>query len=112
MMPSQRADIVPTPPATELSYDQSAQLMTDLTFKGRIKTACLKFGNYVINEAPGTAGHNSRYKWAQQCFLNPDMTAGQVQPPTVMQPQVQAEGSGIADADLQTAVETTINSIL
>ena len=112
MMPSTRADIVPTPPDTALNYDQSAQLMNDMTFRGRVKTACLKFGNYVINEAPSVEGHNTRYKWAQQCFLSPDMTAGQVQQPTVMQPQVQAAGSGISDDDLQTAVETTINSIL
>jgi len=112
MMPSTHADILPTPPATTLSYDQSAQLSTDLTFRGRIKIACLHFANYIIDEAPSTTAHNSRYKWAQQCYQNPDMTAGSVQQPTVIQPPVQSEGTGISDADLQTAVETTIQSML
>ena len=113
MMPGMKAaDITPTPPATALTYDQSAQLMTDLTFKGRIKTACLKFAEYVLNEPTNAPAHNVRFRWAQNCFMSPDSVAGQVQPPTVMQASVQSDGSDISDPDLQVAVETTINEIL
>ena len=112
MMPGTRADIVPTPPATDLTYDQSAQLMTDLTFKGRVKTACLKFAGSIMDEDPSVVAHNTRMRWATNCFQNPDMIAGQIQPPTVMDPAVQAAGSGIDDASLQAATEGVINKMM
>jgi|SRR5215831_13910516 len=112
MMPTTKADITPTPPATELSYDQSALLMTDLTFKGRVKTACLKFADTIMNEEPSVTAHNVRMKWASNCFLNPDMVAGQIQSPTVMDPAVQSAGSGITDDALQGAVEGVINKMM
>jgi len=112
MMPSTHADIVPTPPATALTYDQSAQLSTDLTFRGRVKIACLNFAKYIANEAPSVPAHNSRYRWAQTCFQNPDMTAGQIQPYVAMQDQVQAQGTAVSDADLQTATETALQALL
>ena len=111
-MPSTRADIVPTPPDTALSYDQSAQLMTDMTFRGRVKVACLEFADYMMNEEPTVTAHNVRMRWAANCYANPDMVAGQIQPPTVMDASVQAAGSGITDAALQAAVEGVINKIM
>ena len=112
MMPSQRADITPTPPATTLSYDQSAQLMTDLTFKGRVKTACLRYADSIMDEASTVTAHNTRMRWAANCFQNPDMVAGQIQPLTVQDPAVQAAGSGITDNALQAAVEGAINKMM
>jgi hypothetical protein len=112
MMPSTRADIVPTPPDTALSYDQSAQLMTDMTFRGRVKVACLKYADSILNEASNMPAHNTRMKWAASCYVNPDMVAGQVQAPTVMDPAVQSAGSGIDDTSLQAAVEGVINQLM
>jgi len=112
MMPSQRADITPTPPATTLSYDQSAQLMTDLTFKGRVKTACLRYADSIMDEASTVTAHNTRMRWAANCFNQPDMVAGQVQAWAVGDPAVQAAGSGITDNALQGAVETAINKMM
>ena len=112
MMPGTRADIVPTPPATELTYDQSAQLTTDLTFRGRVKVACLKFADSIMNEEPTVPAHNVRMKWAGNCYQNPDMIAGQIQPPTVLDPAVQSAGSGIDDASLQAATEGVINKMM
>ena len=113
MMPGMKAaDIIPTPPATALTYDQSAQLTTDGTFRGRVKIACLHFAKYISNEAPNVASHNSRYRWAQSCIQNPDMTAQNIQPNVVMQDQVQAQGTNITDADLQTATETALQAML
>jgi len=40
------------------------------------------------------------------------MVAGQIQPPTVMDPAVQAAGSGIDDNGLQGAVEGVINKMM
>ena len=112
-MPGTKAtDITPIPPATTLSYDQSAQLMNDYTFRGRVKTACLKFADTIMNEQPSVGAHNTRMKWAAQCFQNPDIIAGQVQPATVMDPAVQSAGSGIDDGGLQGAVEGVINKMM
>lgn len=112
MTPTPPAPIVPIPPATTLSYEQSNLLMQDTSFRGRIKVACLHFAAYIAGEAPGVPAHNTRVKWAQNTMVNPDMTANQVQPPTVMQDQVQTAGSDITDQDLQTAVETTVNELI
>jgi hypothetical protein len=95
-----------------LSYDESAQLMNDQTFRGRVKTACLKFANSVLVEESSVPAHNSRYRWAVQCEQIPDQTAAQVTPPTVLDPAVQSAGSAIDDATLQAAVEGTINKLL
>lgn len=112
MMPGTPTEIVPTPPATELTYDQSAQLMTDYTFKGRVKTACLKYAMSITNEASNAPAHSSRMRWAQSCYLNPDGVAAQIQPPTVMDPNVQSTGSAITDETLQGAVEAVANSLI
>ena len=95
-----------------LNYDQSAALMTDFAFRGRVKVACLKFADYIANEAATTPAHNTRYRWAQGCMMNPDNTATQVQPPTVMDGAVQTAGSTITDDALQSAVEGVIGKML
>ena len=74
--------------------------------------AVLTYAKYIINEAPGVPAHQTRTRWAQSVYANPDLVAGQVQPPTVMQDLVQEQGAEITDPDLQTAVETAVNTIL
>jgi hypothetical protein len=95
-----------------MTYAESAALMTDPEFRGRIKVAVLKFADYIFNEPVATPAHNTRMKWAQGAQANPDMVAAQVQPPVVMDTQVQADGAVILDAALQIAVETTVNRLL
>ena len=74
--------------------------------------ACLKFADYIAAEANDVAAHNTRLRWANGCMGNPQMTAVQTQPTTVMQDAVQEQGAEISDADLQTAVETAVNQML
>jgi hypothetical protein len=95
-----------------LTYEESAALMNDFAFRGRIKVACLTFANYILSEATTTVAHNTRVKWANQALNNSDFVAGQVQSPVVMDPQVQADGSAITDAALQESVETTVNNLM
>lgn len=95
-----------------LTYSQSAALMVDPDFRGRVKVSCLTFANSIQNELPSVPAHNARLRWANQCFQNADMTATQVQPPTVMDPAVQDTGSTISDTALQGAVETTVNKLI
>jgi hypothetical protein len=95
-----------------LTYAESYDLMNDTAFRGRIMVAVLKFADYIADEAADVPAHNTRLRWANACMMNPQMTASQTQPSTVMQPQVQADGADITDPDLQIAVETAVNQML
>ena len=96
----------------DLTYDKSATLMNDLSFRGRIKVAVLKFADSIINEQPNVNAHNTRYKWAQMAIGSSEMVAGNVQPIVVMDPAVQAAGADIDDAGLQSAVEMALQKTL
>ena len=95
-----------------LTYEESASLMSDLAFRNRIMVACLIFSNFVIGEDPLTPAHNTRVRWAQSTFVSPQGAAAQVQPTVVMDEKVQTSGAAITDADLQSAVETSIGKLL
>ena len=95
-----------------LTYEESAALMLDMEFRGRIKVACLKYADSIIGEATNIPAHNSRYKWAQSTMQSPDMAAASVQPPTVMDAQVQTDGAAITDSALQGSVEAVVNKML
>jgi|SRR5579862_2233061 len=95
-----------------MTYEESAALMTDLAFRGRVKVACLKYADSIVGEPTGTPAHNTRLRWASNCLQQPDQTAAQVQPPTVMDAAVQAEGPAITDEELQGSVEVTVNKMM
>jgi len=95
-----------------LTYEQSATLMTDPTFRGRCKVSCLKFAQAIMLELPAVKGHNTRMKWAQRTYQMPDTMAQEIQQPVVMDPAVQAAGSEITDTALQAAVENTVEAIM
>ena len=95
-----------------MTYSESAALMTDSDFRGRVKVACLKFADSISNEDPVVPAHNARLRWANMAMTNPDMVATQTQPPTVMDSAVQAEGAAVTDDALQGAVETVVNKLI
>jgi hypothetical protein len=95
-----------------LTYEQSADLMNDQTFRGRIKVACLKYADYISGEAAATPAHVTRQKWAQQTFAMPDAAAGQITPTVVMDAAVQQDGAAVTDAVLQSATENAINKMM
>jgi hypothetical protein len=101
-----------------MTYTESAELMQNPTFRGRIKVASIKFADFILIEPTNTPGHNGRLRWAQQTFQQPDQAAAQIQPGVTMDSAVQtagidAEGNAlITDAALQTTVETTVNKML
>jgi hypothetical protein len=107
-----RTVIVPTPPATALTYEQSSQVMNDMVFKGRVKVSVLNFATRIFAESATTASHNSRYRWASRAYQQPDTVAGETQQPTVMHANVQAAGSEVSDKDLQTAVEAVVGELM
>lgn len=95
-----------------LTYEESASLMNDAEFRSRIMVACLHFADYITAEANDVPAHNTRLRWANNCMANPQMTAMQTQPTTVMQDAVQTDGAEITDPNLQIAVETAVNQML
>ena len=72
-----------------MTYQESAALMTDPEFRGRVKVAAIKFADSIMIEATSVPQHNARLRWAVSAFQQPDMVALQLQPPTVMDPGVQ-----------------------
>lgn len=96
-----------------MTYEESAALINDTTFRGRIKVAGLKFSTTILNENPASVnGHAGRYRWAQQMAQNPDSESARLQPLVVLDPAVQQNGAQIADAALQGAVEAVANQFM
>jgi hypothetical protein len=95
-----------------MTYEESSALMTDPVFRGRVKVACMKYADYVFSEAQSTPRHTSAIRWAQRVFQTPDQVAQEIQPPTVMDAAVQADGAAITDTALQSAVEAVVNKVI
>lgn|SRR5262245_27632589 len=101
-----------------MTYEESAALMVENTFRGRIKVSAMKYASYIQGEDPQTQGHSARYRWANQTVTQPDQMAISLQPSVVMDPAVQTAGvdaggkSQIEDAALQSAVEGVVNKIV
>ena len=95
-----------------LDYQASAELMNDISFRGRIKVACLKYAVYIADEPSSTPAHATRIKWSQATFQNPEGQAAIVQPTVVMDDAVQQDGAAITDSALQTSVETSVNKMI
>jgi hypothetical protein len=95
-----------------MTYEESAALMNDMTFRGRIKVSALKYADSISNEANTVPAHNTRLRWAVNTMQQPDMVAMQLQPPTVMDAAVQADGAEITDDALQGSVETVVNKLM
>jgi hypothetical protein len=95
-----------------MTYEESAQLMTDPIFRGRIKVSALKYADTVMITNAPVATHSSLVKWASRCFQMPDTVAQELQSLVVMDPAVQSAGSAIDDVALQAAVEGVVNKML
>jgi len=94
-----------------LDYKTTSDLMKDQDFNGRTQVACLHFASYISGEADDVPAHATRTKWATSTFGDPLGAATVVMPILVMDPKVQAAGIAITDADLQSAVESSVNKM-
>lgn len=95
-----------------LTYDDSAALMNDTAFRGRVKVSCLKYATYIMDEPTNTPAHSTRLKWAHDTMVNPDAAAALITPSVVMDGAVQQDGGAITDVALQSSVENTINKLM
>ena len=92
-----------------MTYEEVAALQNDMVFRGRVKVAAIKYADSIVIEPGSTPAHTSRLKWSNLCYQAPDQQAMQIQQFVVWDPSVQAAGSAVTDAELQGAVEATIN---
>jgi hypothetical protein len=95
-----------------MTYIESAALMNDFEFRGRIKVAALKYADAIFIESEATPAHNTRQRWATATFQNPEQAAITLHSPVVMDPAVQTAGKDVDDLGLQGAVEGVINKML
>ena len=96
-----------------MTYEQTADLMKDAVFRGRVSVACVNFARYITDEASSTPAHSTRIRWAQQTLQAPETAVNQVIPTVVTDSAVQdAGGATITDQALQSAVETAVNKLL
>jgi hypothetical protein len=95
-----------------MTYAESAELMQDPIFRGRIKVASLKYADNLLTSPPTGPGSNALIGWAKQTFTSPDQAAMLIQPAVVMDPAVQTNGSGILDPNLQAAAEAVVKKML
>lgn len=92
-----------------IAYAEISELMRDATFIGRTQVACLHYASYISGEDSTVPAHATRQRWARATFENVGTSVQQVMPVLVMDDKVQTAGAAITDADLQSAVETSVN---
>lgn len=95
-----------------MTYEESAALMNDFQFRGRIKVAALKYAAYIMDEASDVPAHSTRVRWAADTYRNPEMASQTLHSPVVMDSQVQTDGAAITDSNLQSAVEKVVNDLM
>jgi hypothetical protein len=95
-----------------MTYEESAALMMDSTFRGRVKVSCLKYADSITNEANNVPAHGTRMRWAVNTMQQPDLVASNLTPPVTMDGAVQAAGAEITDDALQGSVEAVINKLM
>lgn len=93
-----------------MTYEESAQLIQDPQFRGRVKVACLTYAQRILSGGAGTPSQAAS-RWASATYQSPDSAAQGVQGPTVMEPGVQSMGANIDDGGLQFATESAVNKM-
>jgi hypothetical protein len=95
-----------------LTYEETYALTKDTAFRGRVNVSCCHYAAYITDEPATTPAHSTRYKWAQNTLLSPEMAVNQVISTVVNDDAVQADGAAITDQALQTAVETAVQKLI
>lgn len=101
-----------------MTSEESSTLMQNMIFRGRVKVEAIRYADSILIESPATPAHNTRARWANDTFKNPDMSATILQPIVVMDPAVQTAAidedgdSAVSDAALGGAVQAAVNKML
>lgn len=92
-----------------MTNEESANLINDPVFRGRVKVSLLKYSDNILANPAGRAF--SVLQWANRTLQQPDQTAMTVVGATVIDAAVQSAGKDVADDALQRAVETQVNKM-
>jgi len=110
-----------------MTSDESAYLMTELSFKGRIRVFLISYAETILNEPTSTPRHKSGVDWAVETHRNSDARAMQIQPTVVMDPGIQQAGlmddhndtnpvkrkiSAATDQQVDAAVQAVVNKTI
>lgn len=93
-----------------MSKEESAALINDPVFRGRVKVACLQYADSILANPSGRTF--TVLQWGRNTLLQPDQAAGNVVGATVIDGAVQSAGKNVTDEDLQRAVEVQVNKIM
>jgi hypothetical protein len=85
-----------------LTLSDSAALINDPTFRGRVKVAAVNYAQYLQLQPSLSA---SKSRWIQNTMTQPDQAAQQLTPGVVLNPSVQNAGAAVTDADLKAATQ-------
>jgi hypothetical protein len=95
-----------------MTYDESALLMTNLEFRGRVKVSALKYAGSIMIRPTSTAAHNTRIRWAQIVTSNRTWSPTSCNRPSSWTRPFKADSADITDVALQTAVEGVVNQMM
>lgn len=94
-----------------LTQDESATLMNDFTFRGRVKVCIITYAQY-LREQTASPLRGSQATWCAQAQGQPDAMAAQLTPLVVLNPNVQAAGGAVTDIDLQAATQAVVDEMV
>lgn len=86
-----------------LTDTESATLMNNGAFQGRVKVCALRYAQALMAGTPTGA----EYRWATQMMQNPQIFAAQLANPTVLDPGIQQAGIDATTGD-STADDPTV----
>jgi hypothetical protein len=101
-----------------MTSDQTAALMQDPNFRGRVQVACVRYSDSIKTANSNAIGHVGLERWADAVYAAPMQIAMQVQPfvatdPTIQETGVDENGISLAsDAQVQGATEATVNKTI
>ena len=93
------------------TYLEILELIQDPVLSQRVQVAALVAADTIRAEAAGTANHAARLAWARSVLANPQSDQKKMLISVIIQKRAltQAQISGATDAQLQTAVDATVD---
>ena len=92
-----------------LTLAESAALMLDPQFRGRVKVAAMKYADALLLQSGLSV---SRTQWAQRTMQQPDQTAQQLVSGVVINVNVQNAGADVSDPDLTATVQVVADRMM
>lgn len=94
------------------SYGQIATFKNSSDAMDRVTVAVVNYARYILGEDPGTANHTLRSRWAKEAFQNPVGVASGLLMAVATDGTIQGALPTPTDAQIQSATEFAINTIL